>query len=320
MVSMRSHFEKGTHLEIASSAVCSPDTRTHRYKPPFSENARFCRCICHIPRMRAFFRTVFCAIMLILSLATAVLADHTAGEVLYHQDFTRVSTASLAGLRVGSANDTHAQIGVREDGLAIQPNGDKRTYAILPEIENTDTYTIDLTFRFLDIHATNGYFAFLLTCTGEKPSNVTAVVFRADGSLDDFGDLNKEIVQHYRDGDAIRAIIPVVDGVLHTVTVSCGGQSQTLERTSLLRIPDGNRGFCVRNANVLIEDTAVLYGTEYEKPTGYYATHSYAEDDGARTDVLSPSTADHHAAFRCMALFSAAVLICTCKRRIRHTS
>ena len=267
-------------------------------------------------RMRAIFCTVFCVILIAFSLTIPAFAGYTPGEVLYHQDFTRVSTASLAGIRGGSVNDEAAQIGVNEDGLVILPKGDKRTYAILPEIENTDTYTIDLTFRFLDVHAANGYFAFLLTCTGEKPSNVTAVRFRADGSIDDFGELNKEIVRHYKAGDAIRAVIPVVDGVLHTVTVSCGGQSQTLERASLLRIPDGSRGFCVRNANVLIEDTAVLYGTDYEKPTGYYATHSYAEDDGARTDVLSPSTSDHHGIVCCMALFSATVLVWTRKRRV----
>ena len=315
---MRRHFENRTHMGLASSAVCTAKKRVRRHMASFTENARFDRCICRSTRIHAFFCTILCMVFIALSLTTSVFAGYTPGEVLYHQDFTRVSTASLAGIRAGSVNDELAQIGITENGLVIAPNGDKRTYAILPEIESTDTYTIDLTFRFQDVHAANGYFAFLLTCTGEKPSNVTAVRFRADGSIDDFGELNKEIVQHYKDGDAIRAVIPVVDGVLHTVTVSCGGRSQTLERASLLRIPDGNRGFCVRNANVLIEDTAVLYGTDYEKPTGYYTTHSYAEDDGARTDVLSPSTSDHHAVFRCMALFSAAMLVWTRKRRVRR--
>ena len=233
--------------------------------------------------LRSFILLIFCTVFLMHMLPITAYAAHSAGEVLYHQDFTRVSTAHLAGIRAGNANAQESRIGVTVDGLVIDPNGERRTYAILPEIANTDTYTVDLTFRFRSISRTNGYFAFLLTCTRDRPSNITAVVLRADGSVDDFGNLDNEIVQHYENGDPIRLTIPVVDGVLH---------SQTLERTSLLRIPDGSRGFCVRNASVLIEDTAILYGTDYEMPTGYYATHSYAEDDGARTDILSPATGD----------------------------
>lgn len=242
--------------------------------------------------LRSFILLIFCTVFLMHMFSITAYAAHSAGEVLYHQDFTRVSTAHLAGIRAGNANAQESRIGVTVDGLVIDPNGERRTYAILPEIANTDTYTVDLTFRFRSISRTNGYFAFLLTCTGDRPSNITAVVLRADGSVDDFGNLDNEIVQHYENGDPIRLTIPVVDGVLHSLTISSGMDTQTLERTSLLRIPDGSRGFCVRNASVLIEDTAILYGTDYEMPTGYYATHSYAEDDGARTDILSPATGD----------------------------
>lgn len=244
--------------------------------------------------LRSTFCFLFCSIFLLFMLPTPIFAAYTPGEVLYHQDFTRVSTANLANIRAGSSNSPDAQIGVTDDGLVINPNSDRRTYAILPEIENTDTYTIELTFRFQKTYTTNGYFAFLLTCTGDKPSNVTAVVLRADGSIDDFGTLNNTFVQHFKNNDEIRLTIPVVDGVLHTLKLTCGTETETLERSSLLRIPDGYRGFCVRNASVLIEDTAILYGTDYEKPTGYFATHSYAEDDGARTDMLSPATGDRH--------------------------
>lgn len=267
--------------------------------------------------LRSFILLVFCAVFLVSTLPVTTLASHSAGEVLYHQDFTRVSTAHLAGIRAGSANAQESQIGVTTDGLVIDPNGERRTYAILPEIENTDTYTVDLTFRFRSVHRTNGYFAFLLTCTGDKPSNVTPVVLRADGAVDGFGDLDNAIVQHYKNGDPIRLTIPVVDGVLHSLTISSGTDSQTLERTSLLRIPDGNCGFCVRNASVLIEDTAILYGTDYEMPTGYYATHSYAEDDGARTDILSPATGDT-AVYLLPAALGCAIFLCACCMRLRR--
>lgn len=242
--------------------------------------------------LRSFILLVSCAVLLVYILPIASFAAYSAGEVLYHQDFTHVSTAHLAGIRAGKANAQESQLGVTTDGLVIDPNGDQRAYAILPDIDNTDTYTVDLTFRFRSVHRTNGYIAFLLTCTGAKPSNVTSVILRVDGSVDDFGTLDNTIVQHYKNGDPIRLTIPVVDGVLHSITISSGTETQTLERTSLLRIPNGNRGFCVRNASVLVEDVAILYGTDYEMPTGYYAIHSYAEDNGARTDILSPATGD----------------------------
>lgn len=255
--------------------------------------SRMKRCVFH-SRICCF---LLCFPLVILFLSVTALpafASYVEGEVLYRQDFTKVSTASLAEVRAGSANSTDAFIGVTVDGLLIDPCGDWRTYAVLPEIPCTENYTVTFSFRFGESYTTNAYFAFLLTCTGEKPSNVTAVIFRIDGSVDDFGNLTDSIVQNYKNGETVHVTIPIADAVLHTVTVSCGDETQTLERTSLLRIPEGNRGFCVRNASVLVEETAIMYGTEYDTPTGYYAVHSYAEDNGARTDLplFSPETND----------------------------
>ena len=69
--------------------------------------------------LRSFILLIFCTVFLVHMLPITAYATHSAGEVLYHQDFTRVSTAHLAGIRAGNANAQESRIGVTVDGLVI---------------------------------------------------------------------------------------------------------------------------------------------------------------------------------------------------------
>ena len=63
-----------------------------------------------------------CILFFLLFLTIAAiqcLAIGKAGEVLYHQDFTDVSTASIAGIRKGTVSSENTTVVVTADALGM---------------------------------------------------------------------------------------------------------------------------------------------------------------------------------------------------------
>lgn len=237
-----------------------------------------------------------CILLLLLFLtimAIPCLADGAAGEVLYHQDFSDVSTASIAGIRKGTVSSENMSVVVTEDALGLYSADDRRGYALLPEIPWTESHTIEFSFRFTESLTTKGYLSFLLTSWGEEPTNISAAVFRVNGTIDEFSDPSVAMQKKIRDGELIQVVIPVENGVVHSITLTSGKTTCTVQRDSLMRIADGNRGFGIRNASAEITEVYVVSGTGYTAKTGTYAEQCWADDAcGSGDSAVSPPTGD----------------------------
>ena len=73
-------------------------------------------------------------------------------------------------------------------------------------------------------------------------------------------------------------MIPVENGVVHSIELTSGKTTCTVQRDSLMRIAEGNRGFGVRNASAEITEVYVVSGTGYTAKTGTYAEQCWADD------------------------------------------
>ena len=222
-----------------------------------------------------------CILFFLLFLTIAAiqcLAIGKAGEVLYHQDFTDVSTASIAGIRKGTVSSENTTVTVTADALGMYSADDRRGYALLPEIQWTESHTIEFSFRFTEALTTKGYLSFLLTSWGDEPTNISAAVFRVNGTIDEFSDPSEAMQKKIQDGELIHVKIPVENGVVHAIELTSGNTVCTVQRDSLMRIAEGNRGFGIRNASAEITEVFVVSGIGYTAKTGTYAEQCWADD------------------------------------------
>lgn len=222
-----------------------------------------------------------CILFFLLFLTIAAiqcLAIGKAGEVLYHQDFTDVSTASIAGIRKGTVSSENTTVVVTADALGMYSADDRRGYALLPEIQWTESHTIEFSFRFTEALTTKGYLSFLLTSWGDEPTNISAAVFRVNGTIDEFSDPSEAMQKKIQDGELIHVKIPVENGVVHAIELTSGNTVCTVQRDSLMRIAEGNRGFGIRNASAEITEVFVVSGTGYTAKTGTYAEQCWADN------------------------------------------
>ena len=135
-------------------------------------------------------RIILKGVFLLLVLYSCVIwtgAADSVGEVLYHQDFSVISSASAAGVEAG-ANTSGGEVAVRDAALAVRGHDAHRVYAILPETADLpDTYTYEVTFRFTPRDegvVENGYISFLLSCAGEDLSEVLGFRIRTNGNVE----------------------------------------------------------------------------------------------------------------------------------------
>lgn len=242
---------------------------------------------------RKWIRKMLLVLLVLTTMVLPVMAAGRAGAVLYHQDFSVVSTASIAGIRRGTKSSENTVIAVAEDALGLYSTDDRRAYALLPEIEWTDEHTIEFSFRFTDELTSRGYLSFLLTCWDEEPNNISAVVFRVDGTIDDFSEPSAAMQNKIRYGELIHVKIPVDDGMVYTVELQSGNVKCSVQRETVMLIAAGNRGFGVRNASAEVTEIYVVNGTGYSAKTGTYAEKSWADDGTVYTgEVVSPPTGD----------------------------
>jgi len=225
--------------------------------------------------------SVLIALMLVLMSALSVNAGDSfriEGEVLYHQDFSHESKFCESGIQIGTQSSKNSEMNCAGDTLKINTYDNGRVYVILPEISKEDSYTVEFSFRFSEIKASNGFISMILTCRGDEPSNISSVQIRADGTVDNFDVPCEKIGEAIRNGDLVNVQIPIYGKVLNEIIMTSGEYRCVVERENILVIEDGNMGFAVRNASVEIPEIYVVHGVDYSEKFGYFADSSYAED------------------------------------------
>lgn len=230
-------------------------------------------------------------LLLLLSLSVAA-ADTPVGTVLYHQDFSVAASPTAAGIGLGTSSSQAAWLSIEDEWLGFHVTDDHRAYALLPETPWTDDHTIQFSFRFTDALTKSGYMAFLLTSWGDEPSNISAVVFRVSGMIDDFTAPTEAMQEKMRDGETIAVELPVENGVIHAITLTAGEETCTVTRNAILRIAEGGRGFGLRNASVEIGEVYIVNGTGYTAKTGPFVEMSWSESELAADILHAPPTAD----------------------------
>ena len=213
-----------------------------------------------------------------------------AGEVLYRQSFADVSDYAKSGLVTGTATAEAAVLEIRDDALNVKCVDGGRAYTLLPQIARGTSYTVEFSFRFTESGRTSGTVGFLLTCRGEEPTNITALVIRANGTVDDFEEPDEELARAVGGGYWIDVSIPVKDNALHcmNMTVRDTGETYTLERASVLVLTPGAMGFSFRNTRAAISDVWIVNGVGYAEKTG--DTASYIVDRTTDTGVPKKET------------------------------
>ncbi len=219
------------------------------------------------------------------------------GEVIYHQDFSVLSDFALSGIAKGTSSSDLTRFSCVNGAFHIETYDGGRAYAILPDSDWTRNFTVEFTFSFAENTAANGYLAVILTSSGDEPTNISQINIRAKGTVDDFESPSTEMIRQIRAGETVTVRVPVENGVIQQLTLSSGEITEELQRTSLMLIGSGNRGFSVRNANVDISEIYIVNGTEYTNKIGYWAEHSYAEDGGTQSSPAegtetAPETGD----------------------------
>ena len=209
------------------------------------------------------------------------------GEILFRQSFSDISDYAKCGWRTGTLTADCASISVADGALAVKSLSG-RAYVLMPETKRGNDATVEFTFRFTESGTENGSLSVLLTCRGEEPTNVTSVVIRANGTVDDFSDLDEAIAKAIRSGSKIKVEIPIEDGALHRMKLTAGEDSCTVERSNVQVISQGRMGFCVRNTGAAVTDVWLVNGCDYEKKIG--DTASYATD--ANPAPNSPAAPD----------------------------
>lgn len=206
------------------------------------------------------------AVMIFLPLyvSAKVNAATETGDIIYRQDFTDTDTLGAAGIKKGTSGADGFRLSIYGGYLHIDNCDDTRAYVVFPEIVTPENYTVSFTFSFTDIVSSNGYLAFMLSCTGDEPVNITSAPVRADGKCDGFGELGDEMSAAMAEGSDITVEIPVEKRTLHEMTVRVGDLSRTLILENIVDVNEGSFGFVVRNASANVKNVYMISGTEYD--------------------------------------------------------
>ena len=268
-------------------------------------------------------------VMLMAVFSVAVSADEMElgiGEVLYHQDFADIGEFSGTGIKLGTLSSTAVEYGCMGEYFSVQTKDSGRVYMILPEIEHGNTYTVEFTFKFTDTSNPRGYIAYMLTCRGEEPANITPLVFRADGSISDFLDVPAELSEKIAAGEEIKVTVPIEENILQRIIVETGDNVYTIERVSMLVVNSGGMGLQYRQIGAAVREIYIVNGVGYTEKTGEMADSSYATDDkpvicpdGDSGNNCAPVTGDLGFGVSLVAaVFSGAALIALTSGKIKR--
>ena len=230
-------------------------------------------------RIAILLSTLLLAVSFSMPFAGAAEWNETmaAGEVLYRQSFADLFHYEKSGFRTGTSTSEGAAVEIRDGALQIRVLDGGRAYVMMPAVTRGPSYTAEFTFRFTQSGMENGSLSFLVTCRGEEPTNITSLVIRSDGTVDDFPAPSEEVSAAIRGGKTVTVEIPVEEGAVHRMKLTAGDASCTLERSDVLMINQGTMGFSVRNDGVAVTDVWVMNGCGYESKTG--STASAARED-----------------------------------------
>lgn len=245
--------------------------------------------------MRKFSLLLIVTILLSLVNITAANPDTQVGEVLYHQDFSEISNIAFSGIKVGTQSTESAVIECPGDDLSIRIYNKGRVYLILPHTERGDAYTVEFDFSFDSHESNNGYLSFMLNCRGEEPTNISGVVIRQNGTVDDFTTPDPALSSAITAGETVHVTIPIENNALHEIVLSTGDNEYTLLRNSVLIIPSEGFGIEARNTNVNVREIYITNGVGYAEKSGYYAENSFATDENpviSEGDNTAPNTSD----------------------------
>ncbi len=251
--------------------------------------------------------------------------DVNVGDVLFHQDFSAGAGAGLSefGLRLGEAGSSPEEMSLKDGVLGLRTGSGNRLYILLCDTDKTDTFTGEFTFRFVEPESTRAYLAFMLTCRGEEPTNISSVVIRADGTVDDFSEPTKEIKEAITSGGTVSVKIPIESGVLSEMTLTAGEKSCTLKRSDVLLVSSGGNGFVMRNTGVELDEIYIVHGAHYAVKTGYYSDNSYsaaveAEHQEVEDEAeLSPETGEGRVGAAVVLSSAVGAKLMSRRRRIR---
>ena len=229
-------------------------------------------------RSRAWLMAAAVALALFLFPLYAAAADPTtaempAGQILFHQKYAEIDSWAKTGVRVGTSSPDDAKIELKDGDMYIRTIGGGRAYALLPAVARQTSYTVEFTFRFAESGHENGSIAYLLACRGDEPTNVTSLVIRGNGTIDDFTVPDK-LRDTIRYGYTATVIIPVEDGTLHHIRVVTAEDTYELERSSVLLLRDGGAGFSVRGTAAAVSEVWIVNGCGYEEKTGDTASYT----------------------------------------------
>lgn len=270
--------------------------------------------------IHSFMKRLFCVgvcLLLCCAWVMPVFASdtYTDGEVLFAARYGDYKSLRDTGVRLGTSSWEESRVSLADGYLRIHSSSDQKTYLLLPEeIPHTDTYTVVFTFRFSEVAEERGYCGFLLSASGDAPSNRTELLFRANGESDKTGQFGDGICTALADGEEVRMEISVRHGMLTEITAVAGDVSETLKLENVRAVPTGRRGFVFRNASCDIREIKIVCGVGYEKETGFYAENSYVAPPGEDTDPVAPPTSDVWWLPAVPAILSGAIL---CRKR-RH--
>ena len=210
--------------------------------------------------MKRLLILIFAVVTIMCTAVNAAYMDYDPGFVLYHQDFSQLSDMTKSGIKVGLLSTKDAEYSCAGDSLRVTTGDGGRSYLILPETDRGESYTTEFSFRFTDTSHESGYLGFILTCRGNEPNNITSLVFRANGSIDDFEPLPDEMAQAIAAGEEVKVTLPA-------------------ERNSMIAVGEGNMGLVFRYIGVEIPEIYVVNGVDYPEKIGNYVSDSYASDE-----------------------------------------
>jgi len=234
--------------------------------------------------MKRLYPLVLVLLLMLLPVAIGAEGEEKeVGEVLYHQDFGDLADLSDSTIRLGTASAPSAALSCPGEYLEIRTYDGGRAYVLLPAMEMVEdaSYTLEFSFCFENTRRNDGYLSVMLTCRGEEPTNITTLIIRADGTVDDFSVPDEKVGDAIRRGEVVDVKIPLPSGVLHEMTLTApNGSSCTVKRDNVQVISYENVGFLVRNTDVRINEIFVVNGTGYENKTGPYAEDSTEQTAG----------------------------------------
>lgn len=201
------------------------------------------------------------------------------GMILYRQAFNELSKPENGGICKGIDGAEGFSLTIEDEALTIDNHSDRKSYTIFPASLPQADHTVEFSFSFDRIDASNAYASFMLTSRGAEPDNITGVTFRVNGECEGFGKLSDELTEKITSGEIVSVKIPVKNGDHYEMTVTSDGISETLTRKTVGGIPKGNIGFMVRNASVKVYDVAVVNGIGYNNVTGVLKDSSTWNDD-----------------------------------------